>query len=35
MLLDNMTIILIAFETVFNKDIDTIEDDIEPNVESS
>lgn len=29
MLLDNMTIILIAFETVFNKDIDAVENDIE------
>ncbi|CAG5089202.1 Oidioi.mRNA.OKI2018_I69.PAR.g12124.t1.cds [Oikopleura dioica] len=28
--IDNMTIILIAFETVFNKDIDAVENDIEP-----
>jgi len=30
-----MTIILIAFETVFNKDIDAVECDTEPIVDST
>ncbi|CBY14637.1 unnamed protein product [Oikopleura dioica] len=33
--IDNMTIILIAFETVFNKDIDAVECDTEPIVDST